>query len=145
MPTLKCTHEENRSKVCAACGKKISLGTKKIDYFRINEQHIELIKLYLCENFDITKSKFPLSICDTCRRSLNDRKKNVSKRPLPVMPNYQDIILPKNTRAHQDICNCYICLTGRYNAHEKIVKGRGIVRNFNFLIFITGFLVHLLT
>lgn len=47
MPNEKLGHDENRKKVCAPCGKKIVLGTKKKDYFVLNLKFILLIKF--CE------------------------------------------------------------------------------------------------
>ena len=102
--------------------KKIVCGTKKREYFHINDKQLKLIKLYLCENFNTSDPKFSLSICDTCRRIFNDREKNIFRRPLPVMPISQDIILPKNTRGYEGTCKCYICLTGRFIGHKKIVS-----------------------
>ena len=33
----KCSHEENRSKICGPCGKKLVIGKKKISNFRLTE------------------------------------------------------------------------------------------------------------
>ena len=41
------------------------------------------------------------------------------------MPNFEDIILPKETRDRHDACNCFICFTGRDTKHNKSAKGRG--------------------
>ena len=45
------------------------------------------------------------------------------------MPNFQDIVLPKGTRSRDNECNCFICLTGRSTSHQKVITGRGVVRN----------------
>ncbi|CAH1107748.1 unnamed protein product [Psylliodes chrysocephalus] len=134
MADHKCPHDENRKKVCAPCGKKITCGTKKLEYFLINERHLNLVKKFVNPDYNLCDSKFPVSICDTCRRTLNDYDKNNSTRPLPKMPNYEDLLLPKATRTTQDTCNCYICLTGRFKAHTKIITGRGAMRNFETVI-----------
>lgn len=44
------------------------------------------------------------------------------------MPNYEDIKLPKETRANNNTCNCYICITARYYGHPKAKLGRGFKR-----------------
>ena len=38
-PSTKCSHEENRSKICGPCGKKLVIGKKKISNFRLTENH----------------------------------------------------------------------------------------------------------
>lgn len=115
----KCSHENNRCKVCAACGRKIVLGTRKIGNFAINENLALLLQKYSNSKFDLSNSKFPLSICLTCKQALVEREKNVSRRTLPVMPNFEDIELPAITRSRDDNdCNCFICLTARYKGHE---------------------------
>lgn len=91
----KCDYEENRFKVCAPCRRKIIFGNKKSNYFRISERYEKLIKMHINANFNSFDIKFPRSICCTCRLTLCDYEKNDFKRPLPTMPNYEDISLPK--------------------------------------------------
>lgn len=122
----KLSHEENRTKVCAPCGKKIFFGDKKPTFFHISENHAKLIRKFINEQFDISNPKFPFSICGTCRVTLSEHDK--CTRPKPTMPNYEDIQLPKETRANNDTCNCYICITARYYGHPKAKLGRGLKR-----------------
>lgn len=133
MPNLdhKCDHEENRKKVCAPCGKKIVFGKKKSDFYHITDKYANLIKIFINKDFSTADPRFPLSICGTCRNTLLEHEKNDFKRPLQSMPNYKDIMLPKVTRANNgnDVCNCYVCLTGRNKGHVQAVQGKGNIRN----------------
>lgn len=114
----KCNHENNRFKVCAGCGKKIVVGKKKIEYFAINCNLEQLLKKHLNPKFDISSPKFPLSICISCKLAVLEHEKEILKRKLPVMPNFDDIQLPAATRSHNDSdCNCFICLTARHSGH----------------------------
>lgn len=134
MADHKCSHDENRKKVCAPCGKKITCGKKKLEYFLISERHLNLIKKYSNPDYNLCNSNFPVSICDSCRRTLNSYDNNDTTRPLPKMPNYEDVLLPKATRSTQDTCNCYICLTGRFKGHAKTITGRGAIRSLETVI-----------
>lgn len=125
----KCDHEENRMKVCAPCGRKIIFGGKRSQDFLISKSHEELIRKYINTNFDTSDSKFPLSICSTCRRALADREKNICKRPLQTMPKYEEIILPIQTRTTSECNCCYVCRVARFKGHSKQIKGRGHVLN----------------
>ena len=89
---------------------------------------------YACEDYDINKENFSNCICRTCCLTLKEANKNVFKRPMPKMPLYQDIILPKNTRSRQNICNCFVCLTGRCKRHIEIMKGRRNKQIFDIII-----------
>lgn len=74
---------------------------------------------------------FPSSICVSCRLSLEEYEKGVFKRPKTIMPNYMDIVLPKNTRQNDNIDCCdYICTKARYKGHVKLRKGVGHKRSF---------------
>lgn len=126
----KCNHEENRIKVCAPCGKKIVNKNKSYNSFRVTERIQILINKFLKQDFDVSDPKYPLSVCNTCRNILLDHEKGNVKRQLPIMPNYQDVTLPKETRSN-DSCNCYICLTGRYKGHIQVKKGRGHTRQLS--------------
>lgn len=127
----KSLHEENRAKICAACGKKIVLGNNKLHSFLITSRYEDLIKKRIDSDFDLTDSHFPVSVCNTCKLILNEHEKENLKRPLPEMPNYKDIHLIQSTRATNDLCNCYICLKARYKGHEKIEKGVGHKRKLS--------------
>ena len=90
-PANKCSHQENRTKVCCHCGKKIVF--QKIDPKKfLITTHIEnLIKKFISDEFDSSDERFPLSICRTCYLTLLDAEKGVLKRPMPPLPNYKDI------------------------------------------------------
>ena len=106
---------------------------KKIEKKVIKENQIDLIKEFSNRDYDHSDPKYPFSLCSTCRLALNERKNGNFKRNLVSMPNYSDIMLPKQTRS-RDInkeCYCYICLTGRYKGHKQTSnKGRGHNKEF---------------
>ena len=108
--------------------KKSSLE-KKSDFFRMTEKYKKLRKMLTNEDVKIFVPKFPLSDCNICLLTFVEHEKNNRKRPLTTMPNYEDMILPKQTRANGNDCYCYICLTGRFNDHLKIEKGKCGVSN----------------
>lgn len=125
----KCSHEENRIKVCAPCGRKIIRGSKPLVQYSINEKQNVLIKKFVNAQFDLQDLRYPQSICETCRKVLNEYEKGNTNRALPKMPNYNDILLPKQTRSTKcEECNCYICIKGRFKGQEKTKKGRGNAR-----------------
>lgn len=129
-PSTKCTHEENRQKLCAPCGKKILFGKKKPERFLINARQEKLIQDCYNSDFSLTDSKYPISICSTCRNTNLEHEKGNFKRPLQKMPNYGDMILPNVTRNNN--CECYICLIGRNHPGTLVIeKGRGHVRNLS--------------
>ena len=132
--TEKCSHEDNRRKVCAPCGKKIIFGKYPPARYLLNDRKIELIKKYINPNFNRLDLRFPIGMYGGCYLALTDKEKGVNLRSIPNMPNYEDIILPKQTRERGDVCNCYICLTGRHKGHQPVERGRGNVRNLNVVI-----------
>ena len=144
----RCDHEENRRKVCAPCGRKINPGTKKLDYFCISEKHEKLIKEFINNNFDLSNPRFPSSVCTNCRKILQEHDRNdeehehkINKRLFKNMPNYEDIILPKNTReceANVFICNCYVCLTGRHKGLLNVKNKLSVGESLNLSIKITS-------
>ena len=125
-----CDHEENRLKICATYDIKIVFGNRRRSEFSITENLADLIKKHVHEKFDVSNSKFPVSICSTCRKSIMEREKGSKTRPFPTMPNYEDVQLAKETRS-TSACNCYICLTARFKGHSKVVKGKGHIRSFH--------------
>lgn len=130
----KCSHDDNRRKVCAPCGRKIVFGQNAPSRYFIDDAIEALIVEFVNEDYDINNEKFPTGICRTCCQTLKEAKKKIFQRPMPKMPLYQEIILPKNTRSRQDICNCFVCLTGRDTRHVKIMRGRGKKRKFDIII-----------
>lgn len=131
MPRDKCTHGENRKKVCAPCGQKIKFGKIKPEKFLVNNVTQNLIKKFINSDYDVYNEQFPLAICRTCYLTLLDAEKNLFKRPMQVMPNYFNVLLPKETRAKKETCDCYICSTARFTGHRNVLHGRGNKRNLN--------------
>ena len=126
-----CTHDQNRKKVCAPCGRKIILHGKKLELFEITKDVESKIQKYIDLNYRTVDSEYPLSICGTCRKTLLELEKGITNRPTPILPNYRDISLVKTTRNSSQICYCYICLTARKTSHKKPLVGRGRIRQFN--------------
>lgn len=124
----KCTHDDNRKKVCAPCGKKIVLSYKSSVV--INDNLEKLIQKFLWSHFNQNDKRYPLAICGSCRLTLREYDKEIYNRQLPSMPNYTDIILQGTARSLES-CNCYICLTARSSVHFKTQKGRGKFRNIS--------------
>lgn len=120
-------HEENRRKVCVVCGKKIVLGTKKINSFSITTVIEELIKRFVKNDFSTLDPRFPSSICISCRFALQERDQgNFTRQLVSVMPTFLNIILKKETRGTGPnlLCDCLLCATAKSNKHPRIVKGR---------------------
>lgn len=122
----KCSHDDNRRKVCAPCGRKITFGKTKPEKLLIKTKVESLIKKFMCEDFNIANEKYPLGICWTCYVTLLDFEKNIFNRQLPTMPNYNDMVLQRMTRSVDMLnCDCYICSTATYFGHVKEKKGKG--------------------
>lgn len=113
--TQKCLKMMYQQPTKKTAEKFAPLVEKKLFSTSITEKYVDLIKKFLNEKFDLHNSKFPLSICVSCRLSLDDYEKGDFKRPVPVMPNYLDIQLPKNTRQTDNLNCCdFICTKARY-------------------------------
>lgn len=126
-------HEMNRAKVCAACGQKIFFKSISPSFFLINENIESQLKNFVCDQFSLTDPRYPKSICGTCRLTLSEHSKGISKRPLPIhREEFSKIVFRKNTRSSQseDCGNCAICRTATFKGHKKTKKGRGFKRNF---------------
>lgn len=123
MPThaaAKCSHEQNRQKVCGPCGQKIIVGKKELNHFNITETNYKLIIDLIDKSYDLSNERYPLSICSSCRKTLSEHNKGVKNRTIQKMPNYADIILPKVTRSERNVdCECYICRTAQSTKHCK--------------------------
>lgn len=107
---------------------------KKISFFRISTKLEGLIVKFIDKKFCTSDSKYPVSICNTCRNTLNEHNKKKTQRPLPKIPNYADIYLHKQTRNNNSECNCYVCRTARKYGHKKIETGKGHVRDIEIKI-----------
>ena len=129
MPNHKLDHESNRGKVCAPCGRKLVCNKSKPSRFKVNSKQAEMIKSLLNPDFNLTDGIYPLGICGSCRIALTNNSNGNRTRPLPIMPNYKDIILPKETRTSDTGCNCFICRVARQQGNKTFVeKGRGHMR-----------------
>lgn len=133
MPNHKCDHEENRKKVCAPCGRKISVPVNDLSKYSITSNLEQLIKKHLRSGFNLLDSKYPTSICVTCRKILNEHERNDFRRSSKFMPNYEDVVFPRsnnrslvyNTAQGDYQCLCYICRTARYKGHNQKKLGVG--------------------
>ena len=127
----RCSHEENRAKVCAPCGSKIIVGKQKLNYFYAGVKYEGLIKKFLDKKYNLADERYPVSICGTCRLILNEHESGNVKRTLPKMPKYECILLRKNTRHSLDensgefVCECFICITGRSKRTTESEVGKG--------------------
>ncbi len=122
----KCDHEDNRCKVCAVCGSKIVFGSTPRSKFIISGNMEQLIRQFSNELFNIFDSRYPKSICISCKVRIYEWKKGNFSRAIPQMPNYVDIQLLKELRRQDDLeCCCFICLVGREKSIGKTLIGRG--------------------
>ena len=112
------SHDGNCLKVCAPCGKKITVKEIRPISDKINMLLVQFIN----PEFDLTKPVYPKGICNnTCKSLLRNAEKDGKTDRLPKMLNYEDIVLPKMTRTTDPAlkCNCYICLTACSHAKNK--------------------------
>lgn len=121
------SHEGNRSKVCAPCGKKIAV--KEIR--PLSEKVRSLIVRFVNPDYDETNPLYPTGTCNTCRTYLLKADKTGETNKLPKMLNYEDIILQRLTRTNDPSteCNCCICLTARSHAKNKRISSDIIDEN----------------
>lgn len=110
-PQQQCDHEENRLKLCAPCGRKIKCDNRKLKYFRITEKCEKSIQNFINPNFSTGNSKYPLSVCVNCRKILAEHDNNNFQRPFKTMPNYEDSVLPRKTRASNEKIDLYVIAT----------------------------------
>ena len=118
-PKIKLNHDQNRKKVCAPCGKKLTVkGIREVC-----DREIELIQKHINPNYNKDNPVFPTGYCGTCRSKLSRAEKNNDNINLPML-NYEDINLVKSLRSNQsiDTCNCNIYLTATSKAKNKRVS-----------------------
>ena len=113
MPTSNSCHKDNRVKVSGLVVKKYRL--EKIN--KITSRILVHIKEFLDSDYCLENEVYPLSVCASCRNKLSKKAKGENVN-LPSLPNYSNIVLPKDTRIKNE-CNCFICLTGRHKGHVK--------------------------
>ena len=127
-PGVAATHDINRKKVCAPCGRKVKPNMSITGSIRASMERFYPI-------FNIDDPHFPTSICGTCRIQISKADKDISlAHMLPEMPKYQDLTLLKETRnvsATSAVCYCYICLKARSTAHTPPKTGRGKARKLD--------------
>lgn len=121
-PKSKCSHEDNRLKVCAVCGKKIVYGNSPNSKFMISKDVESLIKQYSNNEFNVLDSRFPKGVCVSCRFALYSIRQEKTPRKVPNMPNY----LSSEFSCSRDdqVCDCYICRVATQKGHPKPVRGR---------------------
>jgi hypothetical protein len=83
------SHDDNRRWVCAPCGVKL----KQHDRI-LSDQNVNFIIQHINPNFERSNSKFPEGICNGCRAKFASFEKD-PRCILPVMPNYDDIVIPR--------------------------------------------------
>ena len=104
----KKNHEENRLKVCAPCGKKIEAKQKLV----LKDKKLDQLQ-QLHPDFNLDYAMYPKGICISCYKLYSKHEKGETVT-FPELPNYKDMILPKETRQNPTPeCNCYICITAR--------------------------------
>ena len=84
-----------------------------------------LIKKFIYSNYSLNDARFPVSICNSRRVYIQECNQNIFRRTLKKIPNYEEILLSKKIRpvtGEAVVCNCYICLTGRFKGHTKNFK-----------------------
>lgn len=84
------------------------------------------------ENYSNLDDRFPVGICNTCRITLNEHEKEISIRPIPIMPNYENLVLRKETRQNNNNtdCNCYICETARVILKPSTILGSILINSY---------------
>ena len=124
-PKYALGHEENRRKVCAPCGKKITVKTIR----STTPKNVELIVRFINPDFDVENPCYPSGLCETCRKYLSvaDKTGDISK--LPKMLNYEDMYLLRATRADEKTCSCNICLTAKSQRQNKRINSDCIERD----------------
>ena len=98
-PKIKLNHDQNRKKVCAPCGKKLTV--KEIR--EVSDREIELIQKHINPNYNRDNPVFPTGCCGTCRSKLYRAEKSNKNINLPTMLNYEDINLVRSLRSNQSM------------------------------------------
>ena len=123
-PKKSAGHEINRLKVCAPCGKKLSVKDQVIS--EVDEINI---KKLINPLYDSANPQYPRGICNTCRSYLTKAVNSGGNSRLPKMLNYEDIVLLRVIRLPKTSCCCYICLTGSSKAKNKRTNSDTISRD----------------
>lgn len=118
MPTKACSHQDNRAKICAPCGRRIVLGKKTLSFHRINDSVEKLIKKFANASFNLSDTRFPTSVCNNCRFLIRNHDQGNNGTPLKIMPNYVNVGLKNINNEH--ICDCsLICGNARATLFTK--------------------------
>ena len=100
-PRFASDHESNRIKVCAPCGKKLTVNQER----KISEREYCLIQQFINSSFDMENAVYPIGLCSTCRNRLREAENSADTSKLPKMLNYEHIILPRTLRnSNNNIC-----------------------------------------
>ena len=108
MPNFSKNHEDCRKSVCVLCLKKCS---RELTQFLV-----EKILKHFHTSLDLTDTRVPRGICDSCRTILRrkDEGKDVN---LPTLFPFSSIKVRPPTRDQG--CNCLICQVGHLKLNEK--------------------------
>ena len=119
------THEEFRKRVCGVC-----FVNRNGDRRNINPGILKNIHNFIYPHYCVSNPAFPTVICNPCRKKLLREQKvglcislllliiitfqDPGSQHLPSDINY-DILLPPamKTRHSTEICECFLCLSGR--------------------------------
>ena len=117
-PQQASDHEANRLKVCGPCGRKLKVRNIRL----LQDSHVGSIKRHMNADYSLANPVFPLGICNSCWVNLSKASCSDDIK-LPEMPNYEDIVLSKETRG-SSTCNCFICLVARDKTRQPEIKPR---------------------
>ena len=73
----------NRIKVCAPCGKKVTVNQIR----KISERENHLIQQFVNSSFDMENAVYPIGLCSTCRNHLSVAQNSADTSKLPKMLN----------------------------------------------------------
>ena len=108
-------HDKCREKVCVVCIRKASRN--------LSEKDIELVKIYVCGEYEVTDPDFPCGLCNG--RYLLLRKKSLSSETVLPITQFK----PDRSRLlrSSDKCHCTICDVAKSNINKpkKLKKKKG--------------------
>ena len=93
-------HEELRKIVCICCMRK---GDRCI-----SQTALTRLKVYFISNLDLSDSRFPCGICNTCRRILQKLEDGNYGQDLPEVFDFSTIQVKRVTKS-SPVCDCLLC------------------------------------
>ena len=93
-------HEELRKIVCICCMRKGDRCISQTDLTRL--------KVYFISNLDLSDSRFPCGICNTCRRILQKLEDGNYGQDLPEVFDFSTIQVKRVTKS-SPVCDCLLC------------------------------------